>query len=164
MYAEHKFDEAAWKRIEEIPLMLQFKALDGALRKAAKPIVDRASALAPRSTQADKDKRAKTQRDARADQVPLHKTIGFVIRKTHNGAFAVVGPKWPIGNVAHFNWGIRSFQGGRNMVLWGRKSGQRTGQGKSEHWLKRASDETRAQAEAIIVSEIESFIAGLANG
>lgn len=120
-----------------------------AMKAAAGVIVNRASALAPRSTPSDRKKRSKKQA-ASADwtSVPLHTTVDEVTRQYDAKTIAVIGPAFPHGNKAYFNQPRKRI---RKHVLWGKQSPNASRVFIAQrNWIVQSFDETLpAQMEAI---------------
>ena len=108
-------DSELARMFDAVPILDRHKVADKVLKAGAKPVVKRARQLAPRSTQADRDKRSDSQRGAADWDYPLWKTIDHVVRKYRTGGFAAIGPRWPKGNKAYFNTSPRGNKGS----LWG---------------------------------------------
>lgn len=142
-------DEELNHMFDAVPKLEKFKVLDKAIRPAADIVVKRARALAPRSTEADRAKRSKSQRDKADWNYPLWKTIKRVVRKYQNRyGVAVIGPEWPRGNKAYFNTSPK----GRKQVLWGKRTGRIVPQ--IRDWIVQAFDETKPQQLASIKEEL----------
>ena len=121
------------------PTLERYKVQDKAVRAAAKPVVERAKQLAPRSSQTGTSKkRSKSQRSTADWSIVLATTLTAVIRRFDTGAYAIVGPSWPKGSKVHFN--SAHIKGSRREMLWGKPSGREYRQ--VDNWLKRAGDET----------------------
>ena len=145
--------------LEKLPITLQNKYFDKALSAAGKPITSRAKQLAPVGNDADRDKRSAKQKAAADWNTRLQTTITQKVVKQALGGMVIVGPKWPKGNKAHFDWGIRSFGKGRPQVFWGRPSG--TVKRHARHWLKQAGDEGKKEAVAEFAKVIDTAIGEL---
>lgn len=122
-----------------VPILDRFQVTDQVVRAGAKPIVQRARQLAPRSTPEARAKRSTKQKAAADWDYPLWKTIKMVVRKYARVSVSVVGPEWPKGNKAYFN----TSPGGRKQVLWGRVTGVIVPQ--IRNWIVQAFDETKPQ-------------------
>jgi hypothetical protein len=132
-------DKELARMFDAVPILDRHKVADKVLKAGAKPVVKRARQLAPRSTQADRDKRSDKQRGAADWDYPLWKTIAHVVRKYRTGGFAAIGPRWPKGNKAYFNTSPK----GRRQVLWGKPTGRTLPQ--IRNWIVQAFDETKGQ-------------------
>ncbi len=162
MEATVSFEKRGMDLLDQLPMLLRGTAFDKAMRAAAKPVVEKAKELAPQGNDADRKKRSKKQKASADWNVRLRSTITSKLSKRENGGTVVVGPSWPRGNKAHFDWGIRSFGKGREKVLWGKRTGEVV---RNEiHWLKRAGDLAKEQAIAAFEEEVRRAIAELTNG
>ena len=75
----------------------------------------------------------------------IWKTLGMVVRKYDRGsAIAVVGTRWPAGNVIHYH-GPKA--GGRRVFYWGRDAGRTK---LFVDFLKQSFDETKQEQSAAI--------------
>lgn len=137
------------RMFDAVPKLEKFGVLDKAIRPAADIVAKRARELAPRSTQASRDKRSKAQQADADWNYPLWKTIKRIVRKYQNRyGVAVIGPEWPKGNKAYFNTSPK----GRKQVLWGKRTGRIVPQ--IRDWIVQAFDETRPQQLASIKAEL----------
>ena len=143
-------NDAELKRMfDAVPKLNRYEVSDATVRAGGRIIVKRAKELAPRGNQADRNKRSKSQRAGANWDIRLRSTIAMVVRKYRNAkGLAVVGPKWPQGNKAYFD----TSPGGREKVLWGRRTGQTIPQ--LRNWIVKAFDETRSQQLAAMKSKL----------
>lgn len=131
--------------------------LDRAVRKAANVVAVRARQLAP-----DGDKsgsRAKQSKKTRAKWGgKLKRTIRVKLLKYDRASWAVVGPKSPEGNMAHFMQ-----EKPRRHVLWGKTTSVQKYR-IERNWITRAFDETKAQQlsamEASLKKDIDANMRG----
>lgn len=132
------------------PVLERYKVQDKAVRAAAKPVVNRAKQLAPRSSVTGTAKKRSKKQSGQADwSIVLATTIKAVVRKFSTGAYAKVGPDFPKGAKVHFN--SAHVKGFRRAVLWGKATMVKPY--RQDDWLKRAGDETVAmQREAMKAS------------
>ena len=147
-------NDAEIKRMfDAIPKLEHYDVTAKAVRAGAKPIVKRARRLAPRSTPASRAKRSASQRKNADWDYPLWKTIAQVVRKPRRSAsYSVVGPKWPKGNKAYFNTG----PGGREQVLWGKRTGKIIPQ--IRNWIVQAYAETKTQQATQIKIQLRKLM------
>lgn len=141
------------RMFDAVPALERYQVGDKTVRAGSSPVVKRARQLAPRATQKDRDKRARKQKSEANWNIPLHKTIARVVRKYRQArAFAVIGPKHPEGNKAHFN----TSPSGRRQVLWGRRTGKVVAQ--IRNWIVQAFDETKPQQLNAMKSKLQSLM------
>lgn len=146
-------DKELDRMFDAVPFLERYRVGDQVVRAGARPIVQRARQLAPRSTKAMRDKRSKSQQQKANWNIRLYRTIAFVVRKYGRGsATSVIGPKWPDGNKAYFNTSPR----GRKQVLWGRVTGVTRPQ--IRNWIVQAFDETRPQQLAAMRKKLKQLI------
>ncbi len=142
-----------------IPVLDRYKVTDKAIRAAAKPVVDRAKEIAPRSSRTGTAKKrymknAKDKTKSYNWDYPVWRTIKATVRKYSAATFAAVGPAWPLGNKVFFN--SAHIKGSRTEVLWGRRSGKQWRQ--MDNWMKRAGDETAAQQRAAMLASLKKSL------
>ena len=141
------------KMFDAVPILDQYRVSDQVLRAGSAPIVKRARQLAPRSTQEDRNKRSRKQRQSADWDYPLWKTIKRVVRKYNNArGVAVVGPEWPKGNKAYFN----TSPSGREQVFWGNRTGRTVKQ--VRNWIVQAFDETKSQQLSAMKTKLQKLM------
>lgn len=138
---------------DAVPILVRYDVLDKTLRAGAKPIVQRARALTPRSTPEDREKRSKSQK-AKADwDYPLYKTIKYVVRKYNNKlGLAVIGPEWPKGNKAY----VFTSSNGRRIWYWGVDQGFT--KPPVTNWIKQAFDEKNNEALTAMKTKLKQLM------
>ena len=128
------------RMFDAVPKLQQHGVTKKATTAAAKVIVARARAIAPRGTEADRKKRSAKQRASANWNIRLHTTIAYVTRVAARLAYSVIGPRHPDGNKAYLN---SPKSGSRKHKLWGRNTG-RTRRA-DRNWIVQAFDETQNQ-------------------
>lgn len=125
--------------------------LDRAVGKAGQVIAKRARQLAPNSKRTgSKDKQSEKARKIWVKQIK--NTIRSVVRRYPTTALAVVGPKAPEGNAAHFNQ-----EKPRKMVLWGKATRIRP-YSIARDWIVQAFDETKAEQGVAMETSLKQDI------
>lgn len=131
--------------------------LDNAVRKAGGVVAKRARQIAPDSRQTgSRDKQsAKSKKDW---PEKLNKTIRTKVVKYEQTAVAVVGPKAPEGNMAHFMQ-----EKGRRLVLWG-KSTLIALYRINQNWITKAVDETKEDQRREIATSLKADLDKVMSG
>jgi len=138
-------DRELAKMFDAVPQLKRHDVMGATTTAGAKVIVARAKDLAPRGTDADRQKRSAKQKASANWNTKLHTTIDYVTRKGNRLAFSIVGPKHPSGNKAYFN---SPKSGSRQHKLWGRDAGRV--KSAIRNWIVQAFDETKpAQLSAM---------------
>lgn len=146
-------DEAR-KLFDELNWLVRLACLDDGFPAMAKPIVEKAKAIAPNSKRSGTRKGwSKKYREDPKWQVESSKHIGHRIIKTPRGILMYIGAQWPQGNKQQFN----ASPDGRKEVLWGRSSG-RVWTNPQRRFIDRAFDETKTIAVAACVAAVEKTI------
>jgi hypothetical protein len=128
--------------------------MDRAVTAAAKIVAKRAKQLAPDSKKNPKgDSRKKQSKKSRAGwPKKLREQIRHRILKYDTGTWAVVGPKNPEGNMAHFMQ-----EKPRRHVLWGSRTA--VAQYKAdETWIVKAFDETKSEQLSAVKTSLKADI------
>lgn len=135
------FDEYQIAKLTQIPELLRLGPAERCLKAMAKPIAERAKALAPSSQRSGSRKKwsAKFKNDAKW-QVDSGKQMGIKTIRHNKGARVYIGAKWPKGNKQQFDASPK----GRRHILWGRDTG-RLRPRDNPHFLQKAYDETKSQ-------------------
>lgn len=155
--------DAELKRMfDAVPILERYGVSDKVVRAGAKPIVDRARKLAPRSASTGSTElwskkmfvdggTGGTPRSR--NEKPLWKTIKLVVRKySRAAAISVIGPEWPDGNKVFFNVS----NGGRKQVLWGKRTGRTIPA--IRNWIVQAFDETKTQQLSLMKAKLRSLM------
>lgn len=125
---------------------------DKAVRAAGAIVRDRAKALAPDSKRTG----SRAKQSAKAKRIwtgKLRRLVRSRIRRYPKHSVAIIGPKNPEGNMAHF-----MKEQGRRHVLWGKAT--RVQQYRvARNWITQAFDETRTQQNAAMVASLKKSIA-----
>jgi hypothetical protein len=124
--------------------------LDRAVTKAAAIVAAKSKQLAPDSRKNPKgDSRKKQSKKSKAIWTgKLKTTVRKRVIRYDTGVWAVVGPKNPEGNMAHFVQ-----EKPRRMVLWG-KATMIERYRDDRRWITRAFDETRGQQISAAVESL----------
>jgi hypothetical protein len=128
------------KMFDAVPKLQRHGVAKKATTAAAKVIVAKARAIAPRGTEKDRKKRSNSQKASANWNIRLHTTIAYVTRVAARLAYSVVGPRHPDGNKAYLN---SPKSGSRQHVLWGRRKGRV--RRATRNWIVQAFDETQNQ-------------------
>jgi hypothetical protein len=121
--------------------------IDKAVSKAGTVVAKRARAIAPDSKKTKtKEKQSAKSKGIWTQQVRT--LIRTVTRKYDTAAVAIVGPKNPEGNAAHFMQ-----EKPRRLVLWG-KTTRVALYRISRNWITQAFDETKEEQQAAMVSSL----------
>lgn len=149
-------DEQVLALLERLPKLVVSGGgpLDRAVSAAAKIVAKRAEQLAPDSKSNPKgDSRKKQSKKSRAAWAKkLKDTIRQRIIKYDTGTWAVVGPKNPEGNMAHF---IQEKP--RRHELWGRATAVQ--QYRATHnWITKAFDETKSEQLSAVQASLTADI------
>lgn len=126
---------------DAVPLLKKHEVMSATTKAGAKVIVSKAKQIAPRGTQADRDKRSKKQRASANWNIRLHTTVAMVTRGRYTRSFSIVGPRHPDGNKAYLN---SPKSGSRRHVLWGNRTRVRQKKA-TRNWMMQAFDESRSQ-------------------
>lgn len=124
--------------------------MDRAVGKAGTVIAKRARQVAPNS----KRSKTKDKQSVKAKKIwnkQVKNTIRSVVRRYPTTAVAVVGPKAPEGNAAHFGQ-----EKERKHVLWGKDKGRQLRIARD--WIVQAFDETKAEQEAAMRGSLQEDI------
>jgi hypothetical protein len=142
---EIHFDEAQIKKLLDIPLHLRLGPAERVLKAMAKPVVDKAKAIAPSSIKSGNRKKWGKNKTKHFDPASWSATesakhIGYVYRKTERGGYLVVGGKSPASNKLNFDSGKP-----RKVMYWGKDAGKTKRIDPKDRFMQRAFDETRSQ-------------------
>lgn len=122
---------------------------DRAVSRAATIVARRARQLAPNSKKSGTEK--KMSQKARAKwPVDVRNTIRTKVIKYPNNSVAIIGPKSPDGNAAHFGQ-----EKPRRHVLWGKRTQiYRI----ARNWITRAFDETKGEQQTAMKRSLQADI------
>lgn len=149
------FEKRINRILDKVPAQYEWSVQRSGLPAGAKVVQEAMVEEAPDSrrptAKSPKGSRAKWSsktRAARQGKKQLKQSIGYKVSKREaNWNSAMVGPKRPDGNVAHFVAPLQSQE--REVVLWGRRTGTTTR--KDDQFLKRTFDRTKVTALRAIV-------------
>lgn len=143
--------------LDQLPALVaaQGGPVDRAITQAGDLIVVRAKELAPDSKlTGSRNKQSKKSREIWSKK--LRNTIRKKIVKYPKTTVAIVGPKSPEGNMAHFMQ-----EDVRRHVLWGNENNVRTYR-IQRNWITQAFDETRSEQlkviEDVLRDEIDKVV------
>lgn len=127
---------------------------DKAVGAAAKIVARRAISLAPDSRKNPKgDSRKKQSKKSKGIWTgKLRETIRQKVIKYESGAWAVVGPKSPEGNMAHFMQ-VKP----RRHVLWGKATAVKQYRD-TRNWIVKAFDETKGEQLSAMEESLKKSI------
>ncbi len=146
-------EESVLALLEQLPKLVVSEggALDRAAQKAANIVARRQRQLAPDSKKTgSRDKQSKKTKAAW--NVKLKTTIRTKIIRYPNGVWAVVGPKSPEGNTAHFQQ-----EKPRRNVLWGKVT-QIKQIRLERNWNVQAFDETKSEQLSAMEASLKQDI------
>lgn len=146
-------EESIVALLEQLPKLIVSEggALDRAAQKATNIVARRQRQLAPDSKKTgSRDKQSKKTKAAW--NVKLKTTIRTKIIRYPNGVWAVVGPKSPEGNTAHFMQ-----EKPRRNVLWGKVT-QIKQIRLERNWNVQAFDETKAEQLSAMEASLKQDI------
>jgi hypothetical protein len=164
-----EIDASLIRQLEDIPRMMKFAVADKCFAAFAKPIVERAKALAPssRTTGTRGEAGSKWGRKAtkkfsgRASmlQYDSGKFIGSKVFKGATSTVLYVGATHPRGNKQQFD----ASKDGRQVYYWGRRQGSVKKQDRP-NFLERAYTETQSAAYAAFRAQLAKQIKELRLG
>ena len=128
------------KMFDAVSLLRRHDVMRTTTKAGGRVVEVRAKAIAPRGTEADRNKRSAKQKAAADWNTRLHTTIGMVTRGGNRRSFTIIGPRYPKGNKAYLN---SPKSGERRHVLWGRDTGRI--KVSIRNWIVQAFDETRGE-------------------
>ena len=158
------FSEQQLQQLMKIPVLLRLGPAERTLKAMAKPIVDRAKAIAPSSVKSGTRKKWGKNKTAKFDPASWAKNearnnIGFVYRKGENGGYLVIGGKSPNANSLNFDSGKR-----RRVFYWGKDAGRTKRVEPSERFMQKALDETKSAQESAGFKQLEKELMELKIG
>lgn len=131
--------------------------MDRAVGKAGNVVAKRARALAPNSRKSG----TKQKQSAKAKSIwnkQVRSMIRSVVRRYPQTALAVIGPKAPEGNAAHFGQ-----EKPRKHVLWGKSTSLKPYR-VARDWIVQAFDETKSEQLAALEQSLRSDMDGVMRG
>jgi hypothetical protein len=159
------FDEAMLAKIMQIPLLMRLGPSERVLKAMAKPIVTKAKAIAPSSTQSGtRDKMGKNRTEKFVGKqanttVDSGKHIKTKYLKNERGGVLIVGGDHPKANKLNFEAGTQ-----RKVFYWGVDSGKVKRINPTERFMQRAFDETKAAQQSAGYAQLEKEIKELKLG
>jgi hypothetical protein len=159
-----ELNEQAIQQLRRIPVLLRLGPAERTLKAMAKPIVDRAKAIAPSSVKSGSRKKWGKNKTAKFDPSSWAKNearnnIGFVYRKGENGGYLVIGGKSPNANSLNFDAGKR-----RRVFYWGKDAGRTKRVEPSERFMQKALDQTKSAQESAGFRQLEKELKELKLG
>lgn len=154
IFMDEDFHKEFENAITQLETYMRIKAIDAAVRAAAKPAEAAVKRYVPHGNPQNRKKMSKAAREDWSNYNPLHKIIKTVVRKGKYGAIATVGPSYDLGG-GHGNlYGSDH----KKRFLWGKD----TGSGKAvRQFIKLANDEShplqRAAFRASMKESLERF-------
>lgn len=151
---EIKFDQAQLDKLMQIPLLMRLGPSERVLKAMAKPVVDKAKAIAPssrntaklvlRDTRTNREKMGKRSTakfiGAAANSVDdSGKHIGSVFRRGNGGGILIIGGRHPKANKQNYDAGKQ-----RKVMYWGRNPGITKRIDPKDRFMQKAFDETRS--------------------
>lgn len=151
---EINFDESQLAKIMQIPLLMRLGPSERVLKAMAKPVMEKAKTIAPRSTSSRpmmmRDLRTNRQKEGKnktqkfigraANSVDdSHKHIGVKFLKNNRGGLLIIGGKWPKANKQNYDAGKS-----RKVFYWGRDAGITKRIEPKDRFMQKAYDETRS--------------------
>lgn len=147
-------DAASWRAAEalmaQLPVEMHHEIMPRVVRRAIRPVVDRARQLArlhDSSITGTAAKQSAATRASRVGTIHLWESITHRVR-TYNdwSTLAIAGPSWPAGNLINF------WASDKQHYLWGRAY---YGILPAMDFLIRAAEDTRTVQSMILVSELQ---------
>ena len=150
-----EFSEAQLAKLLRIPILLRLGPAERTLKAMAKPILQRAKAIAPSSVKSGTRKKWGKNKTAKFDPSSWSKNearnnLGVVYRKGENGGYLVIGGKSPNANSLNFDAGKR-----RKVFYWGVDQGRVKRVAPSERFMQKALDETKSAQVAAGFAQLE---------
>ena len=146
-------DKEVLALLEQLPKLVVMSGgpIDTAIGKALQIVAKRARQLAPDSRRTGS--RLKQSKKSRAIWTgKLNRLIRTKVVKHATGAWGVVGPKNPEGNMAHFMQ-----EEPRRQVLWGKMTKLQKYR-IARNWITQAYDETVTEQKSAVVASLKSDI------
>jgi len=159
-----ELNDQAIQQLRRIPILLRLGPAERTLKAMAKPIVDRAKAIAPSSVKSGSRKKWGKNKTAKFDPASWAKNearnnIGYVYRKGENGGYLVIGGKNPNANSLNFDSGKR-----RKVFYWGKDAGKVKRVEPSQRFMQKALDETKSAQESAGFKQLEKELKELKLG
>ena len=155
---DFKFDEAQMKMLDAVPVQMLYHVLDKCMPAMAKPIIEKAKRIAPRSeVTGTRDLWGKNKTEHFDPEVWKRDTSGDhigskVVKKGIDGSYIKVGSKSPRGNKQRFN---QMKYTARRVFYWGKDMGMTYTP--KERFMQRSYDETIPQQVAAFSAALASF-------
>ena len=148
-------DKALLDTLQKLVVEVQTRVVMDAISAASKPVEQAMIANTPESS-GSRNRQSASTKSKWAKSRKLKTTIRSVTRRkmrygVQNGALALVGPSYSEGG-GHGNLFSKDH---KRKVLWGRDSGVVR---QVNQFVKRTADETRGQAESVLVAALKSGI------
>jgi hypothetical protein len=154
------FDEAQIQKLLKFPLLMKLGPAERVLKAMAKPVIDRAKAIAPSSRRSGTRKKwSRKYKDNAAYQEDSGRHIGKRFIKTERGGLIIVGGIYPRANKQNYEAGDK-----RKIVYWGKKTSKIKRINPKERFMQKAFDETRTQQVTAGNEQLEKEIRELGNG
>jgi len=153
------FNEQQLAQLLKIPVLIRLAPAERTLKAMAKPIVDRAKAIAPSSVKSGSRKKWSKKTAAKWQMNEARNNIGYVYRKGENGGYLVIGGKSPNANSLNFDSGKR-----RQIFYWGKDAGRSKRVEPSERFMQKALDETKSAQESAGFKQLEKELRELKIG
>ena len=168
-------DQKALDLIDQIPIMIRYKCVDQALKAMAKPIVERAKAIAPSSRKSGSRKKWGKNKTKHFDpaawaQDDSGKHISSKVKRTQRGGILFVGATHPRGNKQQFltpkaEQKIQYFWGKPGQIITrrgatfvNRTSPKVVQLPRAKRFIQRAFDETIGSQRAAFESTLQTAI------
>lgn len=151
---EIKFDQAQIDKLMQIPLLMRVGPAERVLKAMAKPVLDKAKALAPSARKAAayvlKDTRTNREKEGARTTAKFvgrsansvddsGKHLGSVFRRNNRGGILIIGGKHPKANKQNYDAGKQ-----RKVMYWGRNPGITKRIDPKDRFMQKAFDETRS--------------------
>lgn len=147
-------EERILSLLEQLPVLVRASGgpLDKAVKKAANIVAVKARQLAPDGEKGERTRDKQSKKTKAKWTGKLKRTIRVKLVKYERASWAIVGPKSPEGNMAHFNQ-----EKPRRNVLWGKATAIK--QIRIErNWITKAFDDTKQQQLTAMESSLKSDI------
>lgn len=144
-----QFNEDQIEKLTQIPELLRFEPAQRIMKAMAQPVLRVAETLCPDGEQSAKRQSSKVK-GKMSKWGRSKNNLGIKVVKHNRGARVYVGGKWPRANKLHF-FGHK--KGGRDVVYWGRRSGEFR-KIEKPHWLQRAYEQTKSEQHSIFIEQL----------
>jgi len=134
-----EFDEAQLAKLMQIPLLMRLGPSERVLKAMAKPVIEKAKAIAPSSRASGTRKKwSNKYKKNPAYQNDSGKHITSKFLRNNKGGLLIIGGAHPQANKQNYDSGKP-----RKVMYWGKDAGKVKRIDPKERFMQRAYDETR---------------------